>query len=101
METQLHNVFYKDETFSLEFDDLGEEALIHMFVNSYTHNSVRKWYLETEKLKAYLISTGFVKAFTVTPNPRFVKLFNGQHTASIEHEGKIYEVVIWDLKQQP
>lgn len=101
MATQSRKIFYKDETFSLEFDDLGEEALIHMYVNSYTHKSVRKWYLETERLREYLIANGFTRAFTVTPNPRFVKLFNGEHTASFEHEGKLYEVVVWDLKQQP
>lgn len=95
------NIFYEDETFSLIYEPMGDQALIHMYVRSYTHKSLRKWYYETERLKAYLIQEGFKGAFTVSPNPRFVKLFNGKHTTRLTYEGRDYEVFVWDLKSQP
>lgn len=100
MEMPLRKVFYRDETFSLEYEEMGEEALIHMYVYSFTHNTVKKWYYETERLKDHLVANGFVTAFTVTPNPRFVKLFNGKHQSGITYDGQKYEVVTWDLKPQ-
>lgn len=34
---------------------------------------------------------------TITPNPKFAKLFGGTSVGEIDHDGKKYEVVVWDL----
>lgn len=102
METQLHNVFYKDDTFSLEYEILNSETVVvHMYVNSFTHNKVRQWYREAVKLYNHMKQEGYVEIITASPNPRFVQLFNGEKLFSINHDGKVYEVFKWDLKQQP
>lgn len=102
METQLHNVFYKDDTFSLEYQILDSETIvIHMYVESFTHNTVKKWYREAVRLCEEVKDKGFTQIITASPNPRFVQMFNGEKLYDIEHNGKVYEVFKWDLKQLP
>ena len=102
METQQHNIFYKDDTFSLEYQILNQETVIvHMYVKSFTHNKVKQWYREAVRLYEYLQQEGYSEIITASPNARLVERFNGKKLYSVEHDGKVYEVFKWDLKQQP
>ena len=102
METQLHNVFYRDDTFSLEYQILDSETIVvHMYVKSFTHNTIKRWYREAVRLCAEARDWGFIQIITASPNPRFVQMFNGEKLYDLEHDGKNYEVYKWDLKQQP
>lgn len=102
METQQHSVFYKDDTFSLEYQILDSETIVvHMHVKSFTHNTVKKWYREAVKLCNEAREQDFKQIITASPNPRFVQMFNGEKLYDIEHNGKVYEVFKWDLKQLP
>ena len=98
METQLPRItFYEDETFSLVYQAEGGVANVHFYVKSYTHNTVKKWYRETERMKIYLRESGIKTIITISPNPRCVEMFNGIHLGSLNHEDKNYEVFKWDL----
>lgn len=102
METQLHNVFYRDDTFSLEYQILDSETIVvHMYVKSFTHNTIKRWYREAVRLCAEARDRGFRQIITASPNTRFVQMFNGEKLYDLEHDGKNYEVYKWDLKQQP
>ena len=75
METQLHNVFYKDDTFSLEYQILDSDTIVvHMHVTSFTHNTVKKWYREAVRLCKEASEKDFKQIITASPNPRFVQI---------------------------
>jgi hypothetical protein len=93
--------YYKDENISLEFEPYEGDMLIHSEVKHFSPSiykealSVFGWFLND------CYSGGYKRVFTVTPNPRYARMFGGKTVNSLTYLGKEYEVVEWDLKQQP
>lgn len=93
--------YYKDEDASFEFEKLDGLIILHCEVYKWKISVLRKAYSVFGKFCNEALAGGVEKIATVTPNPKFAKLFGGTSVAVIEHENKIYEVIIWDLRQQP
>ena len=74
------------------------QVLLHMKVNSWSKEVRRKAkMLSADTLEALRLE-GFVVAYAVTPNPKFVKLICGGTTMdTLEFDGRTHEVIIWEL----
>lgn len=102
METQLPDrIFYQDSDFNIGIEEYGNSLLLHCEVFNWKPSVLRRGYSQFARLEKYAKDKGYEKMFTVTPNPKFVNLLCGQTVNRFEYEGIFYEVVIWDLKQQP
>jgi hypothetical protein len=78
-------------------DEGGGLANLHCWVNKWSPRVLRSCYKAFVEAEKVLESKGFFKMITVTPNPKFAKLFGGriEHTFTINNE--YHEVIIWDL----
>ncbi len=86
-------VYFRDETFSLEYNEDSEGRLC-------VHCDVFEWKLSTLK-KIYREWATFLNenvgkiVYTVSPNPKFVRLFGGKTVSVLNKNGKEYEVMVW------
>ena len=88
--------FFKNEDFTFCYSILDSRILIHCYVD--------RWSVSVAKI-AYRVFNTFVKAlqdegvscfYSITPNPKFAKLFNGECIKMIEYDGNKYEVIKWE-----
>lgn len=90
----MRNVFYRDDAFSLEYNFDSEGRIV-------VHCDVFEWKLSTLKAiyrewATFLNENVGKVVYTVSPNPRFVRLFGGKTVSILNKDGKEYEVMIWD-----
>ena len=100
METKsLKQTYYQDNNFSVEYE-LAENILnLHCNVINFTTNVLRTMNYVFGKLMNEAREKGYEQLMTVTPNPRFAKLFAGKYQDTlVDDTGKEYEVYTWDLK---
>lgn len=99
-ETLKRNTYYKDSDFTLEYEVYEGTLLLHCEVNNWTPSVLRRGYSIFADLVENAIKKGYDKLMTVTPNPHFAKMFNGETVRVVYYLGKEYEVIEWDLKPQ-
>lgn len=90
---------YVDEDIEIRAEvDEHMQVLLHMDVNNWSKKVRGKAKrLASDTLEALRLE-GFTTAYTITPNPKFVKLIcGGTAMSTIEYEGKTYEVITWEL----
>lgn len=87
-------------------EDIEMRAEIDEFMQVLIHMDVRTWNRRVLKKAKGLCADasealrleGFTTAYTITPNPRFVKLVcGGEYVSSLTHDGIDYEVIVWEL----
>lgn len=99
METQLLKLRYVDnEQFLVDLEFFDGVVFIHCLVHSWNLSTLKKMYSYFKELKQELSSIGIQKIVTVTPNPKFAKLFGGNTVNKIDYLGAEYEVITWELK---
>jgi len=87
----------EDYAFRAEVDELFQ---INLHVDAYNWNkSVLKEMREVfEEAKEGFHLEGFSKLYTVTPNPKFCKLFKGYTDLGVvDIDGVGYNLITWDL----
>jgi hypothetical protein len=102
METQLPKfTYYKDEDFILEYQVFERQMNLHCIVNNWNKTSLRKGYSVFKTLQEEARDTGVIdNLFTITPNPKFAKLFGGEKVSEINYNDIKHEVIVWVLKPQ-
>ena len=98
MEIQLSNIYSQTEDYLFRYDLVEDSVLIHCDIYNWKPSVLRRGYSEIASLMAEKKAEGYTRLFTVTPNPKFAKLFGGERINSFYHEDTYYEVVVWDLK---
>lgn len=98
MGTQLRNLLYKDEDFTVEWEEMEDCLFLHCEVAYWKLSAFRRMYKVFAELKELAVQRGYSSLSTITPNPRFAKLFGGETVNSFIKEGIEYEVVVWVLK---
>lgn len=100
METQLpKHTYYKDSNFVLEIQFYEGQLLLHCEVLSWTLSSLRRGYSVFKTLQEEAKEFEIDRMVTITPNPKFAKLFGGTTISEIEYNDIKYEVIEWVLKQ--
>lgn len=89
-------VFYKDEDFTFSFFYQNNTALLHCEVEKWNTKVLRKMYEVFGVFREFCKRDGIEKIGTVTPNPKFAKLFGAKALGKSSFLGKEYEVMQWD-----
>lgn len=92
-------VAYDDGNIVIRFEDLGGERCIHVDVDTITPSVVRRLKEVWEDIRVVCKREGYSYVRSYTQNKKFCKLatpcFNEE--GILEHNGKEYEVLRWDL----
>lgn len=100
METASRKTYYKDDDFILEYEEHQGALLLHCEYTKWNASTLRRGYSVFADLMKNAYLKGYDKLLTVTPNPKFAKMFNGETVNKISYGGIEYEVIEWDLRQQ-
>lgn len=87
-------VFYSDMDFTFMVARRDGNLFLHCEVDRWRLSILKRMYREFARFCAYASSP----FYTVTPNPKFAKLFGGEVVGHFVHDGITYEVIKWDLK---
>jgi hypothetical protein len=94
----LKQTAYEDENYRLEVELVGDIAVLHCSVITWKPSVLRNMYFVFAMLQKTLKEKGYVKMSTISPNPKFAKLFGGETVNTLVHNDIEYEVITWDLK---
>jgi hypothetical protein len=86
--------FSKTSAYLVEVQEIGEEFHLHCQVYNWSKTTLRELYKELASVKQLAKSVGYNKMYSISPNPKFCRLFGG---VSLGGDSE-YEVMIWDLK---
>ena len=98
METQQHKItYYQDKSvkFVVEFNDEG--IFLHCDVTDWKPSSLKRYYRVFGKLLEELKEQGVKQIMTVTPNPKFAKLFGGRFEKELYFDNIRHEVIVWEV----
>jgi len=98
METQQHKItYYQDESvkFVVEFNEEG--VFLHCDVFDWKPSSLKRYYRVFGNLLEELKQTGVKQIMTVTPNPKFARLFGGRFEKELYFDGIRNEVIVWEV----
>ena len=101
MATQSRRTYYRDENILLDYELVDGDVLIHSLVKRFSLSVFKTAVGVFANFLNECQEAGLKRAYTVTPNPKFAKMFGGVSVNSFEFLDKEYEVIEWDLKQQP
>jgi hypothetical protein len=90
-------IFFSDKTFTFEYSEFGGLLFIHCNVSSWKLSVLKRMY----KVFGEFVNTISGEFYTITPNPRFAKLFGGEVVRTATLNGIKYEVIKWELIQSP
>ena len=100
METLLpKKTYYSNQDFKFEIEQLRDEIFLHCEVYNWKPSALRLGYSVFHTLLEECKTKGIEKVFTITPNPKFAKLFGGETVNSFSNNDIDYEVIVWELKQ--
>lgn len=99
METQLHkHTYYKDKDFIFEIQFHEGQLILHCEVINWTLSALRRGYSVFKSLQEEVKQFEIDRMITVTPNPKFAKLFGGTTISKIEYNNIKYEVIEWVIQ---
>ena len=99
METQHSRyTFYNDIDCILEYEIWEDSVVLHSEIANWKPSVFKRCLSVLNTFFKEMEGRGIRRALTVTPNPKFAKLFGGITVSKIKHDDKEYEVVVWDLK---
>lgn len=101
METQSRKRYYEDPNCYLDYETSEKGLLLHCEAVNYSPSVFKQMLKVFARFLNECQENGLERVFTVSPNPKFVKLFGGETVNSFYYEGIYYEEIVWDLKQQP
>jgi hypothetical protein len=84
--------------FKLEYEDLGDMALIHCEVDEWNISVARKLDEAVGNFFNQLWEEGYLSAVTFSPNPKFCEYMGGERIGEGEMNGNYYGIYRWDLK---
>lgn len=98
MEIQLSkHVYYKDTSFTFEYEEVKGALLIHCNTEKFTHTVLKTMYSVFSTFKKEAKEAGVTRIFTVSPSPKFVSLFGGSCIRTLTYNNEDYDAVEWIL----
>jgi len=91
-------VYYEDNAFSFQYDIEGPIVNIHCDVQDWKPSILRKMYRVFNTFIEESKKLGIKQIISLSPNPKFAKLFGGVCVKSFVHNNVNMEVVLWELK---
>lgn len=100
MVTLLDNILkYETEDFIVYTEEEYGQVHIHCLVYNWKLSVLKNLYLVFGEVMNILKNNGVTELYSVTPNPKFAKMFGGSSEASVVLEGGVIrEVIVWRLE---
>ena len=98
MATPTLNKYYEDEHLTLELERHGHQIYLHVQARKWSPSIAKHAYSVLHSLFEDMKDSGYQEAWSITPNPKFAKMFGAYTFTKFQYENKQYEVVKWDLK---
>lgn len=97
METQQHKmVVHSDDDFLFEVEANSEGLFLHCEVFNWKPSVLKKTYQVFGEFLNGAQQAGISKIYTVTPNPKFAKLYGGQVVNRGYIDNVLHEVIVWE-----
>lgn len=90
-------LYYRDENCTVSIQPVNDVVHLHCIVVEWKLSTLKKLYIIFSQLQKDMAYYGFKYLVTVTPNPRFAKLFGGESIEEKEIDGVLHEVIVWEL----
>jgi hypothetical protein len=87
--------YIENDKYIVEVEFLDKTPFLHVQVFKWSPSVLKELYKVFDRLKTSLVQLGCTHMQTISPNPKFVKLFGG-HTVNYFENA---EVIQWDLIQ--
>lgn len=81
----------------MEIEDTTEFLLLHCNVGVWKLSVLKDMYSCFSRLERYAKDVGYKHLMTITPNPKFARLFGGNILNKFSYEEKQYETIVWEL----
>jgi hypothetical protein len=98
MEIKSRKTYYADELFIVEYEQVEDVVNLHVNAFQFSPSVLKKMYTKFVEMEEFFKQQGIKRMMTITPNPKFCKLFGGETLGFVIYEGKEHEVIIWELK---
>lgn len=86
------------EDFYITVEPVNDVAHIHILVYRWAPSVLKTLYIVFSEMKKSLRDKGYLFMATVSPNPKFAKLFGGEVIDEELINNVYHEVIVWDLK---
>ena len=94
----MRTTFFRDEDFSLEYNEWNNIWFIHCEVSNWTKTSFKKGLSVFRAMHKEALEKGITGLMTITPNPKFCKLLAGEYVGNVvDQQSNQYEVYKWEL----
>jgi hypothetical protein len=90
-------VFYEDADISFQYVIEEDYVFLHCDVTNWSPSVLKRAYRVFGDFLNTMRKRGMTKAITITPNPRFAKLFGGETIEVMKYNKKECEVIRWVL----
>ena len=98
METQLpKQVYFQNEDCKVAYQIYEDVVNIHCEMYKTTPRTIRNGYKIFVEMQKYFKEQGYKALITITPNPKFVKMYGGVFVSTVVYDEKEYEVFKWEL----
>lgn len=92
------HIAYKDEDFQVDVQAVNDVVHLHCYVSVWKPSVLKKMYHVFAYLKELFSISGYAYMATITPNPKFAKLFGGDVIDEKLINDKKHEVIVWELR---
>lgn len=89
-------VFFENKDYILEYQEIDGSIVLHCIVYNWTVSALKHGYRKFAELLDEAEAKGYRCAYTITPNPKFAKLFGGRVVNTLLYQNKKYEVIVWE-----
>jgi len=94
----LKQTIYQDSDVHFEVEDLGVWAFLHCEVQHWSPSVFKRSIRVFAQFLNEAAQKGYEKIVTISPNPKFCKVFGGTFESAFTQNGITYEVIKWELK---
>lgn len=87
---------YQDDALTFYLEPNNDVVHVHCYVDDWKLSVMKRIYSLTSEILSFAKKEGFKYVVTVTPNPKFAKLFGGEVIDEIVINGIQHEVIVWE-----
>ena len=85
------------DDFYITVQPVNDVAHIHILVYRWAPSVLKALYVVFGEMRDALRDKGYVYMVTISPNPKFAKLFGGEVIEEKVVDNIYHEVIVWDL----
>ena len=89
--------FSSTDDYLIEVETTEEECHVHCLVYTWNKSVLNTLYREFVELRQHVREMGYDQMVSVSPNPKFCRLFGAESLGEYRENKEDYEVMVWDL----